>query len=115
MQKTLVLMLSAVLCASMVAAEYAVQIANNNGSKSLKLTAPDGTRPCICLASTQTATIKGINGGNIKVFSSVDCTGNYQTIGSNSAISNAQWVNSISFGASGSSSGPGSCPNWYNN
>jgi len=99
----------------MVVADYGVQIANNGGSKKLTLTTPAGTRPCICLASTQTATIKGVNGGDIKVFSTVDCTGNFQTIGSNSAISNAQWVNSISFGASGSSTGPGSCPNWYNN
>lgn len=114
MHKSLILLLSAALCASMVVAEYAVQIANNNGSKKLKLKAPSGTRPCICLASTQTATIKGINGGDIKVFSTADCTGNYQVIGSNKGISNAQWVNSISFGASGSSTGPGTCPDWYN-
>ncbi|KAK3814563.1 MAG: hypothetical protein JOS17DRAFT_760787 [Linnemannia elongata] len=108
----LLYLLSAVACASIVYAEYQVQICDNtcNRKHTFKTT---NIRPCICLASTQTGTIGGINGGDIKVFASTDCTGNYQQLKPNQGISNAQWVNSVSFGPSGSSLSPGTCPDWY--
>ncbi|KAG0045720.1 hypothetical protein BGZ83_009031 [Gryganskiella cystojenkinii] len=106
-------LLSAFACASVAFADYGVKISNNSGAKSLKFTTPNNIRPCICLASTQTATIQGVNGGDIKVFQKADCTGNYQIISPNGNIKNAQWVNSISFGPSGSSRDPGTCPDWY--
>ncbi|KAF9969738.1 hypothetical protein BGZ73_007763 [Actinomortierella ambigua] len=108
------LALSAIACASVVYADYAVQILNNDGSKKHTFKTPNNIRPCICLASTQTNTIGGMNGGNIKLFWSNDCTGRYNVLGSNSGITGAQWVNSMSFGPSGSSLSPGTCPNWYN-
>lgn len=114
MHKFLVLLLSTVACASVALADPGVKITNDNGSQSKTLTTPSNVRSCVCLASTQTATIQGVNGGTIRVFSSVDCTGAYDTISTNGKISNAQWVNSISWGPSGSSLSPGTCPNWYN-
>ncbi|KAF8951391.1 hypothetical protein BGZ46_003997 [Entomortierella lignicola] len=116
MQKTLILL--SALCASvaLAASPYYADIRNNDGSKKFRFTVyGDTNRACWCVKNTQTGSITGVNGGNIKLFSTSDCTGNYQTIGSNSEASNTQWVNSFSFGASGvSSSGPdGYCPNWY--
>ncbi|KAG0089641.1 hypothetical protein BGZ93_000014 [Podila epicladia] len=107
-------LLSAAACASVAYAQYAVQICNNGCQKTHTFKTTSSIRPCICLASTQTATIGGINGGDIKVFRSTDCTGSYQKIGPNEGINNAQWVNSMSFGPSGSSREPGPCGNWYN-
>ncbi|KAG0332894.1 hypothetical protein BG000_009646 [Podila horticola] len=110
----LLYLLSAAACASVAYAEYAVQICNNGCKKVHTFKTPNNIRPCICLASTQTATIGDINGGDIKVFQSADCTGNFQKIPRNEAINNAQWVNSMSFGPSGSSRDPGPCGDWYN-
>ncbi|KAF9301780.1 hypothetical protein BGZ74_006273 [Mortierella antarctica] len=110
----LLYLLSAAACASVAYAEYKVQICNNGCQKVHTFKTPNNIRPCICLASTQTATIGGIDGGIIKVFQSNNCRGNYQTIPSNKAIENAQWVNSMSFGPSGSSLDPGPCGDWYN-
>ncbi|KAF9132184.1 hypothetical protein KI688_011849 [Linnemannia hyalina] len=110
----LLYLLSAVACASVALAEYKLQICDNTCKRVHTFKTPNNIRPCICLASTQTGTIGGIGGGDIKLFQSIDCTGNFQKIGPNAGISNAQWVNSVSFGPSGSSRSPGTCPNWYN-
>ncbi|KAF9096609.1 hypothetical protein BGX29_008517 [Mortierella sp. GBA35] len=113
MHKTLVLLLA---LSSSAFASYYADIRNNDGSKAFRFTvvAPS-SRACWCVRNTQTGSIKGVNGGNIKLFSSSDCTGNYQTIESNGIAKNTQWVNSFSMGASGvPSDGPdGHCPNWY--
>ncbi|KAK5807785.1 hypothetical protein F5H01DRAFT_352585 [Linnemannia elongata] len=106
-------LLSAAACASIALADYAVQICDTDCNRVHTFRTPSNIRPCICLASTQTGTIGDINGGDIKVFQSIDCTGNYQVIKPGKAISNAQWVNSMSFGPSGSSRSPGTCPDWY--
>ena len=90
-----------------------VYIYNNNKSKSQVFGAID-TRFCACVKNTQTGFIKGVNGGDIKLFSSNDCTGNFQTLESNGEAKNAQWVNSFSYGKSGiPSSGPFGCPDYY--
>ncbi|KAG0054092.1 hypothetical protein BGZ83_011976 [Gryganskiella cystojenkinii] len=110
MHKSLVIL--ATLAASAFAAPNAL-ISNNDGSLYRFLDVPDGQRYCFCLKQTQTARIDGTYGGDVKLFSSSDCTGNYangQTI-----TNNAQWVNSISLGASGISStwGAGTSCSWY--
>ena len=110
-----VLILSAALCASIVSgAAYNVIVANDAGKTSDLYIDGASSRTCFCLTKTQTATITGQNGGDIRAFSSADCTGNFETIDSSSRLTNAQWVNSISFGASGVASvGPDNfCPNW---
>ncbi|KAF8952610.1 hypothetical protein CPC16_006908 [Podila verticillata] len=116
MHKVLFLLLA--LCASvaLAASPFFADIRNNDGSKVFRFKVyGDNNRGCWCVKNTQTGSITGVNGGNIKLFSTSDCTGNYQTLGSNSKASNTQWVNSFSMGASGvSSSDPqGYCPNWY--
>ncbi|KAF9369367.1 hypothetical protein CPB97_003643 [Podila verticillata] len=58
-------------------------------------------RYCICVKNTQTASVEGMNGGLIKLFSTNDCTGNYQTLGSNGKAYNTYWVNSVSWGKEG--------------
>ncbi|KAG0323696.1 hypothetical protein BGZ99_002573 [Dissophora globulifera] len=116
MHKTIILL--SALCANVAfaATVYYVDIRNNDNSKYFRFEV-DGasTRGCFCVKNTQTGSITGVGGGNIKLFSTTDCTGNYQTIGSDSHITNTQWVNSLSFGASGVSSNDpqGYCPNWY--
>lgn len=110
MHKSLVLL--ATLAASALAAPFAL-ISNNDGSKSKFLDVPDGKRYCFCLTSTQTARIDGTYGGDVKLFSTSDCTGNYAN--GRTVTNNAQWVNSISLGASGISStwGAGKSCSWY--
>ena len=113
MYKSLILLLA---LSSSALASYFVDIKNNDGSKSFRFqVVSNADRACWCIKNTQTGTIKGVSGGTIKLFSSNDCTGNFQTIGSDGQVSNAQWVNSFSMGASNvPSSGPnGYCPNWY--
>ncbi|KAG0031334.1 hypothetical protein BGZ82_007037 [Podila clonocystis] len=94
---------------------------NTVASKKVSMYTSLGTRTCFCTKNVQTGWIKGNNGGNIRLFSSTDCTGNYATLGSNSRVNNAQWVNSVSWGKSGiPSNGPPrdpkgriTCPKWY--
>ncbi|KAK3804849.1 MAG: hypothetical protein J3Q66DRAFT_361650 [Benniella sp.] len=102
-------------CAQIAFGLYAVEIKNNSGTQSFTFKALDNTRYCICVKNTQTGSIQGKNGGNIKLFKTTDCTGEYQTLGSNSKAINTQWVNSFSYGESGiPSAGPGGhCPNYY--
>ncbi|KAG0013087.1 hypothetical protein BGZ82_002303 [Podila clonocystis] len=113
MHKSLVLLV-AVYSSVAVAVTNHVYIYNNDKSKSQVFGAVD-TRFCACVKNTQTGFIKGVNGGDIKLFSTSDCTGNYQTLGSNSEAKNTQWVNSFSYGKSGiASRGPdGYCPDYY--
>ncbi|KAI8073854.1 hypothetical protein BC940DRAFT_363812 [Gongronella butleri] len=60
-------------------------------------------RLCVCVKGTRTYSIRNNDSGNVKIFSTTDCTGNYGTIAEGSEVINAQWVNSVSYGASGSS------------
>ncbi|KAG0012819.1 hypothetical protein BGZ81_001358, partial [Podila clonocystis] len=57
-------------------------------------------RVCYRLSQTLTPTINGDIAGDVKLFSTSDCTGNYAN-GSGKTTNNAQWVNSVSFGKSG--------------
>ncbi|KAF9284619.1 hypothetical protein BGZ74_001700 [Mortierella antarctica] len=70
MHKSLVLLL-AVYSSVAVAVTNHVYIYNNNKSKSQVFGAID-TRFCACVKNTQTGFIKGVNGGDIKLFSSSD-------------------------------------------
>ncbi|KAF9194078.1 hypothetical protein BGZ50_006743 [Haplosporangium sp. Z 11] len=102
MSKAFILILLSALCVqiALAAQDYCIQLVNSNGSKAQLLCSSPGTRICGCLKNTQTGSIQGVNGGDIKLFSKSDCTGNYQKLGSHSKIRNAQWVNSFSMGAS---------------
>ncbi|KAG0021994.1 hypothetical protein BGZ82_011137 [Podila clonocystis] len=113
MYKSLVL-LSALCASALAASPYFVDIKNNDGSKSFRVNIVYEIRDCICVNSTQVGSITGVNGGNIRLFPTSDCTGKYKALGSNRKESNAQWVNSFSFGASGvPTSGPDEyCPDW---
>lgn len=69
-----------------------------------------GKRVCICLETSQTAKLTNTNGGDMKLFSTSDCTGNFVQLAKGKTQSNAQWVNSASVGQSGiSSAGPFNC------
>ncbi|KAG0310872.1 hypothetical protein BGZ97_012257 [Linnemannia gamsii] len=81
-------------------AAVSIWIENNDNSKNKALWVPDGQRYCYCLSNTQTAYIDGRGAGVVKLFGKADCTGNFAD-GSGTVTSNAQWVNSVSFGASG--------------
>lgn len=83
----------------------------NNARKSTELMVTRDRRSCVCLKNTQTFRIMNFSHSDVKVFSSTDCTGNYDIVTTD--IYNAQWVNSMSFGRSGiPSEGPDSCPNY---
>ncbi|KAG0092918.1 hypothetical protein BGZ93_000464 [Podila epicladia] len=112
---TSIIVLLSAICAQVAFADnYCIGVWNNGGSLFKSLCHSTTQRVCYCLRNTQTATIEGFPGGDIKLFGSSDCKGTYHTIGSEESISNAQWVNSVSFGRSGiSSSGPSGCPNYY--
>ncbi|KAF8952609.1 hypothetical protein BGZ52_005065, partial [Haplosporangium bisporale] len=108
-------MLSALYAGALAGSPYFVDIKKNAGTEDFRFNIVYEIRDCICLNNTQAGSITGVNGGLIKLFSSSDCSGKYKTLGSNSQASNAHWVNSFSFGASGvPTSGPDDyCPNWY--
>lgn len=68
-------------------------------------------RKCMCLRDVSTYELycdPSLNCGTVRVFASTDCTGAYDTVGS-STIKPANWVNSMSFGSTASSSMYGTC------
>ncbi|KAF9934525.1 hypothetical protein FBU30_001666 [Linnemannia zychae] len=114
MHKSL-LLFSALAFAEAAFAAFAVTVYNNDGSYGAILDAQDGQRICYCVSATQTAKIIGTSGGDVKLFSKSDCSGNYAN-GSGITTYNAQWVNSISVGESGIPSTwgiHGQRCNWY--
>ncbi|KAI9307063.1 hypothetical protein BJ944DRAFT_238194 [Cunninghamella echinulata] len=69
-------------------------------------------RVCHCLKNVNTHKIyPATTAGVFRLFSTTDCTGNYQTM--TAMVDNAEWVNSVSFGPSGTSVGPWGCPSTY--
>ena len=92
---------------------YVINFWNDAGTEGY-LQSPCSKRICQCLSGTQTNKIENTAGGLVRVFSTTDCTGNYDTIAAGSTISNAQWVNSVSFGPSGTSYVVGNCGNVFN-
>ncbi|KAG0047375.1 hypothetical protein BGZ83_007560 [Gryganskiella cystojenkinii] len=112
MHKSLALL--ATLAASALADTPMLVIYNTASTKDLIVDVPYGQRYCICLKNTQTGYIDGTKSGNVKLFWSSDCTGNYDD-GSHKGTDHAQWVNSVSFGAAGvpSTWGAGKTCNWY--
>ncbi|KAG0046175.1 hypothetical protein BGZ83_008633 [Gryganskiella cystojenkinii] len=102
------------LCASFAVAQWAEVTVYNNAGRSNDLTCLWQNRYCFCVSNTQTNRILNKNGGTVKIFSSTDCTGNYDTLALGKTLSNAQWVNSISIGKAGiASQGPDGCYNYF--
>ncbi|KAF9947683.1 hypothetical protein BGZ70_002566, partial [Mortierella alpina] len=91
------------LCASIVLAnpDFYVDLENNSGRRvTIEVPNHPAVRNCYCLSKTQTNKIDGrAGGGDVKLFSTLNCSGNYAS--GNKLTSNAQWVNSVSVGASG--------------
>jgi len=85
----------------------------NNAGKGTWIGAEHDARWCECLSNTQTAKIRAENAGVVRLFSSTDCPGKFQTLGSDDTIENAQWVNSVSWGKGGipSQQWDNGCPN----
>jgi hypothetical protein len=94
------LSLLAVLAATVAAADYHVTYWNNAGVER-GLWVNKGYRVCFCLKNTQTNKIKNEDCGDVKLFSTADCEGNFVKLGIGKTQSNSQWVNSVSFGDSG--------------
>ncbi|CAO3607024.1 unnamed protein product [Cunninghamella echinulata] len=67
------------------------------------LTSTSTKRVCACMSGTRTEKINYDESGILKLFSTKDCTGNYQQVYKGQSVKNAMWVNSISFGPSGTS------------
>ncbi|KAF9574682.1 hypothetical protein EC968_005913 [Mortierella alpina] len=100
MPKLIVLLVA--FCASIALAnpDFYVHLENNSGRRvSLEVPNHPSVRRCYCLSKTQTNKIDGRYGGDVKLFSTSNCSGNYAS--GNRVTSNAQWVNSVSAGASG--------------
>ncbi|KAG0071450.1 hypothetical protein BGZ89_010576, partial [Linnemannia elongata] len=72
-------------------------------------------RICYCVKNTRTNVFETWPDVNVRLFSTSDCTGNFQAMGEGyDTVGNAQWVNSVSVGEAGiSSSGPDGCPKYY--
>ncbi|KAF9969737.1 hypothetical protein BGZ73_007762 [Actinomortierella ambigua] len=81
---------------------YTVYVENKEKTKYASFYSERYERLCYCVRDTSTYRIDGDRGGDVKLFSTTDCTGNYAA-GTKENI-NAQWVKSISFGKSGISS-----------
>ncbi|KAI9306184.1 hypothetical protein BJ944DRAFT_238980 [Cunninghamella echinulata] len=67
------------------------------------LTSFTNKRICACMSGTRTEEINYDQSGVLKLFSTSDCTGNYQQVYKGQSVKNAMWVNSISFGPAGTS------------
>ncbi|KAG0221611.1 hypothetical protein BGW42_007453, partial [Actinomortierella wolfii] len=110
MHKTALFLLT--LVSATIAIPAGVTIENNDMSKHYYFSVPEGKRGCFCVKNVQTYRITTMAGNTAMVFSSTDCTGNFQSIPSGDGISKAQWVNSISLGESDIPSfRPSGCPN----
>ncbi|KAF9898063.1 hypothetical protein BX616_004539 [Lobosporangium transversale] len=112
MHKSLLLL---ALCAAgaLAQGDYHVDVTNNAG-RTITFYDYTGFRVCKCLKNTQTAKIYNRDGGDVKLFSSTDCTGSYTPLAQGKTQYSAQWVYSMSFGKSGiSSRDPTSCPNYF--
>ncbi|KAF9934522.1 hypothetical protein FBU30_001663 [Linnemannia zychae] len=96
----ILLLLSTLIAVQAANVETYIYLKNNDGSRETYFNTPGGARYCYCISQTQTAQINGIEGGDVKLFSTSDCTGNYAN-GSGKITYNAQWINSVSFGVSG--------------
>ncbi|KAK5797251.1 hypothetical protein F5H01DRAFT_358962 [Linnemannia elongata] len=113
MLKTLVVLLT--LCAMMSFAQafYKVEFWNYKGTSAI-LAHFDGKRECFCVKNTQTARIYNRDGGDVKLFSTSDCTGNFVRLDITETQKNTEWVNSFSMGkANIASIGPKSCPDYF--
>ncbi|KAG0016590.1 hypothetical protein BGZ81_011140 [Podila clonocystis] len=111
MVKSIFLLTTLFTSAAFATDYYYVAIFNNAG-KSEELHVPTTKRVCVCLTNTQTARIMNYSGSDVKLFSSNDCTGKYDTVDKNAY--DAQWVNSMSYGRSGiPSEGPYGCENLW--
>ncbi|KAF9896597.1 hypothetical protein BX616_007141 [Lobosporangium transversale] len=112
MHKSLLLL---ALCAAgaLAQGDYHVDITNSAGW-TRTFYEYSGYRACYCLINTQTAKIYNRDVGDVKLFSSTDCTGSYTPLAKGKTQYNAQWVDSMSFGKSGiPSRDPTSCPNYF--
>lgn len=99
MHKSLALL--ALLAASALAVgDYHMNVFNNAGKK-ISFYDYKGHRTCLCVKNIQTAKIFNVDVGDAKLFSTQDCTGNFVALSKGKTQSNAQWVNSFSFGDSG--------------
>ena len=99
MHKSIVL-LAFLATGALAQGDYHMDVWNSAGQR-LRFYDYKGHRSCFCLKNTQTAKIKNVDVGDVKLFSTNDCTGNYATIAKGSTQANTQWVNSFSFGDSG--------------
>lgn len=111
--KQFAVLLLLVLSIHTVFAEYIINFWNDAGTEG-NAESSCAKRVCYCFKGTQTNKLKNTAGGTVKAFSTTDCTGNYDTIAIGSTISNAQWVNSVSMGPSGTSYALGTCDNLFN-
>ncbi|KAG0036338.1 hypothetical protein BGZ82_004364 [Podila clonocystis] len=102
MHKLIVLM-TLMAATALAQGNYHIDIYNNQGKK-IRLYDYKGHRTCKCLKNTQTAKITNVDVGDAKLFSTNDCEGNFVQLSKGKTQSNAQWVNSVSFGDSGRAS-----------
>ncbi|KAF9542723.1 hypothetical protein EC957_001704 [Mortierella hygrophila] len=112
MHKSLALL--ALLAASALAiGDYHMDVINS-ANKKIRFYDYKGHRTCLCIKNIQSAKIRNVDVGDAKLFSTTDCTGNYSKLGKGNTQSNAQWVNSFSFGDSGKPSqvADASCPKY---
>jgi hypothetical protein len=96
-------------------AQYYIAATSSTFPQSCFFIEAGSERQCWCTKDVKTAEIQnsGGSGGLVRLFSTDDCTGNYETMSADQTVSNAEWVNSVSLGPSGSSIGPGSCPSSF--
>ncbi|KAG0244819.1 hypothetical protein BGW41_006377 [Actinomortierella wolfii] len=103
-----ILLLLALFTVSALAQTWTFTCTNNRG-KSVTAKAA-GKRICICLKTSQTFKLTNNNAGDMKLFWSDDCTGDYVPLAKGKSHSPAHWVNSASVGQSGiPSAGPFNC------
>ena len=112
MHKSLVL-LALFATGALAQGQYHVDVTDSAG-RTITFYEYSGYRACYCLRNTQTYKIYNRDGGDVKLFSTSDCTGSYSQLAQGKTQTNAQWVYSMSLGKSGiASRDPTSCPNYF--
>ncbi|KAG0232233.1 hypothetical protein BGW42_008287, partial [Actinomortierella wolfii] len=110
-----ILALAFLVSSAFAVGDYHIDVFNNAGQRQ-RFYEFKGYRTCLCIKNVQTAKIRNVDVGDVKLFSTTDCTGNYSKLGKGKTQGNTYWVYSVSFGDSGKPSvvADPTCPKYSN-
>ncbi|KAG0283989.1 hypothetical protein BGZ96_011641 [Linnemannia gamsii] len=86
----LIALLAFFVASAVAQGDYHMDIYNNVNQR-MRFYEYNGHRSCICVKNVQSAKIRNVNVGDAKLFSTIDCTGNYDTVAKGATQANTQW------------------------